>query len=237
MLPPHKLPLADVADLGVMIGGSSTAAMFRRCGVDATEAVPEYVRFKPGESLLVSYMFSTPRGAERGYVIRCADSERARTLYSKACTLRPREALGGPGVVLIDDHTVMYGFPNDARLRRLRWYTSPRKLKRSLDGLYADGRPAGDQTARELKIRGSKSGSTVIRYKPERRVVCDVTLRTRDGSDSRVFLRYSTRGDAAVLAESALLLREAGLSAPAPLAQFEQGRVSVDTYMPGLELR
>ena len=135
-------------------------------GLPVVSAVPDYVRDKQPESTIVAYRFELDDGSwTRGYAHRCVDSRRVERIHHKAARLRPGTTDLGHGVFRLDPHTVVYGFPTDARLRRLRWYTTPRKLKRSLAPLFD----------------GIKRGSSieVLRYKPERRMVARMTLATR----------------------------------------------------------
>ena len=105
-------------------------------GLDVTTASPDYVRHKPDQTTVIGYRFANAVGeTSRGYAVWCSDRDRASAIYAKALSLRPRDCALGPGVARLDDKTVIYGFPNDARLRRLRWYSQPRKIKRSLHGL------------------------------------------------------------------------------------------------------
>lgn len=199
--------------------------LFAAAGLPITSAAPEYVRFKPGENLLISYRFETDAGPTRGYTVTCVDPARAQVLFAKALAMRPRRSLVGAPVFRLDAHTVLYGFPNDARLRRLRWYVTPRKLKRTLGGMAA-GRPSA-----------SRTDVAVLRYKPERRVVAGVTLGSAEGPVRQLFVRYSTRRQADHLARVAEGLISAGVQTPRPVAQLDEGRVSVDEFIAGEQLR
>ena len=161
----------------------------------------------------------------RGYAQWCADRRRADQIFAKASALRPRPTALGDGLVRIDDHTILYLFPNDARLRRLRWYTNPRKLKRSLDSL------GGEHGV------SSKSTIKILRYKPERRVVAHIELVRRDGERRSIVLRYSTSRHARSLADVALALLEHGISTPRPIIQLEDDRVGIDEFIRGVELK
>ena len=128
---------------------------------------------------------------------------------------------------LLDPHTVLYGFPNDARLRRLRWYIDPLKLKRSL----------ADLTEPAERISGRRTSVEVLRYKPERRVVTRVDLATTDGLSRSLLVRYGTRREAARVAAIAAHLRRNEVATPAPIAQLEDNRVAVDQFIEGDQLR
>lgn len=197
-------------------------------GLVIDRAQPDYLRHKAGETSIVSYLFDTPDGGVgRGYVQWCARADRADEIHRKALTLRPRASDVGVPIARVDAHTVFYGFPNDARLRRLRWYSSPRKLKRSLASLT----PGGERVSQRA------SRSTVLKYKPERRLVSKVELVTASGNAQQLLLRYATARNAHRLAATANALAGSGVQTPAPIAQLDDGRVSVDAFIEGVELR
>ncbi|MGH1489584.1 MAG: phosphotransferase family protein [Acidimicrobiales bacterium] len=197
-------------------------------GLDLAIATPDYVRYKPKQPTMIGYRFLSRDGSEtRGYAVWCPDPPRASAIYDKALSLRPRRSVFGPGVIRLNDNAVVYGFPNDARLRRLRWYSQPRKIKRSLHGLpgLLDD------------ISSHRTNVEVLRYKPERRVVVRIDLVSRTRLKIPVVLRYTTGRDAPLLAKTAEALRRNGVATPAPLAQIENGRVGIDEFAAGEQLR
>jgi aminoglycoside phosphotransferase (APT) family kinase protein len=204
-------------------------AHFRRSGMDVADVQPEYVRHKPGETTIISYTFRTSLGqVERGYAHWCHNPQRADEIWSKASTLKSRVTPLGTATQRLDPHTVFYPFPSDARLRRIRWYTTSRKFEHTpLADLAPDGAP----------ISADASTITVLRYKPERRVVVAVDLVTGDARSRKLLVRYATARGAGELAAIACGLRRAGVATPEPLAQIEDGRVSVDEFIDGVELR
>lgn len=206
---------------------SVATAQLRAAGYDIAVAEPGYVRHKPGETTIVAYRL-TRAGDEPtwAYAHICQDERRAAQIYQKAASLRPRPSRLGPGLTRLDAHTVFYAFPNDARLRRLRWYTDPRKIKRSLEKLAG---PNG-------RISGSRTVVDVLRYKPERRVVARVDLATTE-RNRPLLVRYSTRRQAHHLARVAAHLRSHGINTPAPILQLDGSRVTVDEYIGGSQLR
>ena len=194
------------------------------CGVPAVEAQAVYVRHKPNQSTVVALQFSTSHGEiGRAYAHWIAESWRADQVHAKALSLRPRSTPWGAGVHRADDHTVVYMFPNDPRLRRMRWYLTPRKLKRSMSTVAG---PAS-----------SKSEVTILRYKPERRVVAKIDLHLRTGQVTPVLLRYTTDRSQNWLAQLGTHLRERGVRTPQPLAQLEGGAVTIDEFIAGEQLR
>jgi aminoglycoside phosphotransferase (APT) family kinase protein len=204
-------------------------AHFRRSGMDVADVQPDYVRHKPGETTIISYRFHTTSGqVERGYAHWCEDPNRADEIWAKALTLKSRVTPLGTATQRLDRHTVFYPFPSDARLRRMRWYTTPRKFERTpLANLAPDCAP----------ISSDASTIDVLRYKPERRVVAAIDLVTVDAGSRKLLVRYATGEGAYELAAIAHGLRAAGVATPEPLAQLEDGRVAVDEFIDGIELR
>ncbi len=214
------IELADLTD------GVTASEHFRAAGLMVDSAEPTYVRHKPGETTIIAYRLGFPDGETWGYAHWCANPARAAQIFAKSASMAPRPSVVGPGLVLVDAHTVLYTFPNDARLRRLRWYVDSRKLKRSLQSLCgADERISGRRTSVE-----------VLRYKPERRVVLKVGLATNQQAYRPLLLRYSTQSRAPQLATIATHLARNGIRTPTPVAQLENHRVSVDEFVDGRQL-
>jgi aminoglycoside phosphotransferase (APT) family kinase protein len=199
----------------------------RAAGLDVDCARPVYQRDKPGESVVVGYDLSTGDHHERAYLRWCADPTRAENDRRKALTMAPVASPLGPGIVKVTDHATVRIFPNDARLRRARWYLTPRKLKRSLGDLDHAGR----------SLSGAATSVQVLTYKPERRVVARLDLGYRDGHRTSVLLRYSTRATASALAATAEYLRRHGVATARPIAQLERNQVGLDQFLPGIDLR
>ncbi len=212
-----------------LLDEATATDLLTAAGLTIDSARPDYLRHKPGETTIISYRFDTPsRDTEAlGYAQWCARRERADEIHRKALTLRPRPSAVGVSIVRVNEHTVFYGFPNDARLRRLRWYTTTRKLKPALAALA----PLGEQ------ISKAESSSTVLKYKPERRLVARIDLAASDGSRQPLLVRYTTGRHAARLASVATALAAGGVRTPAPRAQLDDGRVGVDDFIDGVELR
>ncbi len=199
----------------------------RAAGLELSKAEPMYIRHKPGQTTVIAYRFTLADSETWGYARWCTDPDRAREIYVKATCMRPRPSLIGRGLTRLDPHTVLYAFPNDARLRALRWYTQPRKLKRSLEPLaWPDERISGRRTSVEI-----------LRYKPERRVVAKVTFTTTQLGTRPVLVRYSTQRQAHKLAAIASHLRRHGVDTPAPILQLDGGRVAIDDFIVGRQLR
>lgn len=212
-----------------LLDESAATSTLRAAGLAIARAHPEYLRHKADQTSIVSYRFEALDGTTegRGYAQWCAQADRAEEIHRKAMTLRPRPSPLGVSTIRVDAHTVFYGFPNDGRLRRLRWYVTPRKLTAALTPLA----PAGQ------RFRKSLSTSTVLKYKPERRLVTKLDLAATDGSRRLLLVRYTTGNHAPFLAEIAAALVDSGVRTPQPRARLDNGRVSVDDFIEGEELR
>ena len=216
-----------MTELEGLLDQTVATARMNAAGIDAT-AAPLYVRHKPGETTIIAYRFDLADGSStHGYAHWCHDPARADQILAKAKTLRPRPSLIGNGLDCIDDHTVLYCFPNDARLRRLRWYCDTRKMRRSLASLVDP----------DDLISRTDTTTEVLRYKPERRVVSHVSLRSNAGAHRELLIRYTAKPHASELSQVARHLRANGISTPKPLAALEDGRVSVDEFIQGQQLR
>ena len=214
--------------LDELLSSEAATAHLSAAGVEVAKAEPTYIRHKPGETTIVAFRFTLPDASHTwGYAHWCMDPRRADEIYSKATTLRPRPSAMGAGLSRLDPHTVLYAFPNDARLRQLRWYTNPRKLKRSLQAVVGP----------EQRLSKRRTSVSVLRYKPERRVVAKLELGTADGLRRPLVLRYSTKQQASQLASISRHLLSHGVAVPAPVAQLEDGRVCLDEFIEGNELR
>ncbi|MFN3219248.1 MAG: aminoglycoside phosphotransferase family protein [Acidimicrobiales bacterium] len=211
-----------------MLDADEVLARIRRSGgVDVDGVRPTYLRDKPGESLVVGYdLWAGPtRGV--GYLRWSSDPDRAGVEWHKALAMGPVDTDLGPGVVRVDDRSILRILPNDARLRRARWYLQPRKLKRSLAGFDPDGRV----------LSGSATTVALLTYKPERRFVARLDLGYRDGHRRPVILRYTATPTATRLAATADHLRAHGVDTAGSLARLEGGRVAIDELLPGVDLR
>ena len=213
--------------LGQITDAAETTARLLHAGLQVTHAEPMYIRHKPGTGTIVAHRIDLAEGAPTwGYTHWHADRARAEETWRKAIALHPTPSPAGPGVVRLDPHTVCRMLPNDGALRRLRWWLDPRKLKRSLGSLAETGR----------RISGRGTSVQILRYKPRRRVVLRVDLAT--GTRRRPLLvRYSTHSSHGNAGRLAHHLRCHGVAVPAPIGQFEDGHVTVDSFVRGTALR
>lgn len=227
LLPPPSGTGATPGESSWLFDPDEALARIRRCGLDIERLRPVYLREKQGESLVVGYELwsGSTRGA--GYLRWCVDRDRAGVEWHKATALGPVDTDLGAGVTRVDDRSILRILPNDARLRRARWYLQPRKLKRSLAGFG----PAGSI------LSGSATTVELLTYKPERRFVARLDLAYRDGHRRPVILRYTATPTATRLAATADHLRSNGVATAGSLARLEGGRVAIDELLPGVDLR
>lgn len=204
----------------------ATAAL-ATIGLDVESVDPDYLRHKPGETTVVGYRVQPTSGPPtRAHLRWCQDPMRAEQLHRRALTLRPRSTVLGDGVARVDANTVLYTFPVDAELPRLRWWVDPTKIKRSLEDL---GHDHGGYSGRRTRIE-------ILRYKPERRVVARVDLVAIDGTTTPVLVRYGARPIGHRLAATAQALDDGGVGCPVPIAVRDEGRVTIDPFLPGQTL-
>ncbi len=216
------------AALQPLLDPGTATELFRSAGLAITDARPDYLRHKPGETTIVSFVFrGTGSGIGRGYAHWCESRVRAGEIMAKAMTLRPRLSSVGVSTIRLDEHTVFYGFPNDARLRRLRWYATARKLPRSLAVLAPEGAP----------LSAKLCVADVLRYKPERRVVVKARLSAPDDVARDVLIRYSTVRLGATMRVVSRRLAAHGVHTPAQLASLDDDRATVDEFVEGCEVR
>jgi aminoglycoside phosphotransferase (APT) family kinase protein len=224
----RSMPASDLEAFPVWtIDGDDVARRLRAGGLEVDHARPVYLRDKPGETVVVGYDLTKGGHHERGYLRWSADPKRAENDRHKGLAMAPAACRLGPGVIDIGDHATVRILPNDARLRRARWYLTPRKLKRSLGDLDHGGRI----------LSGAATSVQVLSYKPERRVVARIDLGYRDGHRTSVLLRYSTRATASALAQTTEHLRRHGVATARPIAQLERDQVGIDEFLPGIDLR
>ncbi len=210
------------ARLAELIDPEATRAKLARCGLDVRHADADYVRYKPDDTTIIGYLLTTPHGSrERGYIRWCTDIAEADHIAAKAATFSMTTSSLGAATTRLDDHSIFYPFPNDARLRRMRWHTTPRKWKRTLEPLFP----------RPMQLSGSRSSADILRYKPERRVVVAAHVATTNCDRRSVLIRYSTSNHAPLLAAIATSLRRGGIDTPRPLMQLDGGRVGVDEFI------
>jgi aminoglycoside phosphotransferase (APT) family kinase protein len=230
-----------LGDLPALLGGGAPD-LLRRSGFPVAAADPTYVRFKAGTGALVGFtligLWADGTSMELPAYVRTFPDQRAAALAKKWESLRPVPSPVGGGVhLLAGGRSVLFVFPNDDRLRGLRFVSDMDKLKRVLPELPS---AAGFPGAR---IAGRKSEMRPVRYKPERRFVAAVRFELRDdvtGQRGEVpaFVRFFPDGRGGRLAELAEALRSsAGPDlVPRPLGTGLHGRLMAEEAIAGEEL-
>ena len=196
-----------------------------------------YVRVKPEGGLIAGFCGCLgSAGADVpdqwGYVVFLND--RASSTFEKARAMHPVEMGGKAGVGLAASRgAVVFLFPNDRQLRDLRWVVRLDKLKRTLRPIRDDG---------TWRIRARKSSMTVVRYKPEKRLLASLSLvwrndATGDQDSQDAFLRFFPDDRGARLHALNAALSRGGLDVPESLGSFMGGRLYVEARVPGRTLQ
>ncbi len=230
----------SVGQLELLLQPDSLQQLLADSGVAVDRAACNYIRLKPGESALVGIdMEATVAGESqslRGYV-RTHEGGRATELASKWHADRTVPTPLGQGVRLLKgDQSVLFVFPNDARLRGLQLMAEPDKLKRVLLELDCIG-GAG------WRVRGSQSRLETVRYKPERRLILTgkLDLKREDTDESwrtRMFLRFFTDDRGRRIADlcNELQKQAAGRVVPRPLGSAVNGQLFVEEAVKGIPM-
>lgn len=219
----------DVGDLRRLLEPASLAALLREGGVPATGAAPDHLRLKFGVNALVGVRIETADGHLPGYVRTYADAAQAQLVAEKWRCIRVDETALGPGVRLLPGGaSVLYLFPNDAQVRRLRFlYGRPRRLARLLGELTAPGANRTDL--------GSAWFET-LRYKPERRLVGAARLVVDGEPRSVVFRLRADDADSDLTVTVARLHDALGARIPRPLGAVYGNALVVEDHVAGKAL-
>lgn len=163
------------------------ANRFQKAGAEINSCKVSYIRYKPNTSCIIAYKINLSENIFAG------DSELP--LYAKVFTeenfpdcadkARSHRWVGfeniDPILILPEYNSILYLFPNDAVIDGLRILSDPKKIQRILYQHY-DKFPE-----REWRIMDSQLKITVVRYKPERRVVlrCDARAKNRESNQKK----------------------------------------------------
>jgi hypothetical protein len=148
--------------------------------------VPDYVRYKPGVSCVIGYRLSFvgadgERAEQRAYgrLLGPDEGDEAWEKAQKTHTATP--AIGPPAVRLHDLGMIVSFFPNDRRLRRLRYALDPKKLKRVVM------REVGAIAPPPWWVSGKRTRLEILSYKPERHCVvrCRLGVWNRETGEVR----------------------------------------------------
>ncbi len=188
-------------------------------GMDIEAAEATYVRYKPGSGMVVALEMRSEARTHRGYLRWSHEKERAARIVAKANTKKPACSDLGPGVRLLDPHAALFLFPNDAKIRRLRWVSSAEKIR------YVVGDHLGGAPFDYLR-----SSVKVLRYKPERRLVglAHLVPKSPKRPDLSFFFRLTSNSAAPKLGRVNTAARAAGINVPEPIACLEDGRLHLE---------
>ena len=216
----------DVGDLRRLLDPESLTALLRGGEVPATSAFADHLRLKASVNALVGIRVDTGSGLLPGYVRTYSDAAQAERTADKWRRMRVDPTTLGPGVRLLPGGaSVLFLFPNDARVRRLRLLLGrPRRLARLLGGL--DGLGQGH-------IALGRASFEVLRYKPERRVVAAAHLVVDDARRHAVF-RLRADGAGPDLSEvTRRMYGILGARVPRPLGALFDGALVAEDHVPG----
>ncbi len=216
----------DVGDLRRLLDPQSLTALLREGAVPATSAFPDHLRLKEGVNALVGVRIASGSDRLPGYVRTYADATQAERAAQKWNRMRVDATALGPGVRLLPGgSSMLFLFPNDARVRRLRLLLGrPRRLARLLGDLDA---------FREGHVGLGRARFEMLRYKPERRLVAAAHLVVDDESRHAVF---RLRGDGAGPDLSVVTRRLHGVlgaRVPRPLGALFEGALVAEDHVPG----
>lgn len=199
-----------------------------RTGLSVDGASPTYVRYKPGAGAVVAMELTHGDARHLAYVRRTSDPNRAHQIVAKAHTMKPRATALGAPVRQLDERTVLFLFPTDAKLRHLRWVASGQRIRHLVMDTFTEGPYWSDE-----------SSIAILRYKPERRLVGRARLVPKRGGSrpERTFVyRLTVEADASKLAGINQAARDAGIAAPRPIATLEEGRLHLEEALDAIPL-
>jgi aminoglycoside phosphotransferase (APT) family kinase protein len=236
----HTSGWLEIGDLAILLDADARLRLLRDSGVPAIATAATYIRLKPGTGALVGLdlRLDTPDGeiTLAGY-IRTHEAARAAELASKWHPGRAVATPVGDGVrLLAGGRSVLFLFPNDARVEGMRFVADVDKLKRVLariESIRGDG----------WRVRGRKTVLQTIRYKPERRLILRAHLaqkndRTGENREMDVFIRFfvDDRGENIARFRRALEEQPIGRYLPRLLGVWQDGRLFVEAAVDGGEL-
>ncbi len=168
------------------------------------------LRYKPGASCLLLYGRPSAVPSRPLYYMKVFTPARARVAAAKWAS-RPDRSEGSVATTLdFREHGILvFGFPNDARMRRLPHLVDAKRLKRDVAHTCPELLSNGE------RVSGKQTLIEVLRYKPERRAVARLDfglVDERTGSRRRRLLFGKQYGDRSP-AEVAARLEEVGRKA------------------------
>lgn len=222
-------------DWELLLKPEGALELLRASGIDAEGVSSDYIRLKPGAGLLlglrIQYRNDSGELSELQGYIRSHAPDRAASILAKWGKRAVSTALGDGVRLLSGGRSLLFLFPNDARVRGMRFLADRDKLKRMLSELPAFA---------HWRVRARKTELHVQRYKPERRLILRADLGLKDDRtgvrhSTSAFLRLFTDGRGAGIARRLASLREQGLShaLPEPLGCLLSGRLYAETALAG----
>ncbi len=185
-----------------------------------SDALPRYVRYKPGTSCLVGYVVHCAAGPVEIYAR--AHSLQADQKLEKAAQRESVPSALGDGIRMLPDiGVVMYPFPNDHELPAIQWLDR-QPLRREMIEHLLPQRP--DLWEGQL---------IPLRYKPERRFVAKL-----QGERGAVVLKVYTREDYHVRKDNVGMFRGLGaLRVPKCLGRSSRHHLAAIEWLDGVSLR
>lgn len=198
-----QVPEGIGLELAPLLDSEFVMARLTECCGDSTVTIDScqirHLRFHPGKDSLVAYdvEICSADGTERSTVSVFARCESQNTFEREL--RRAKAAATHPGrviedlLVLPDQRAMFLEFPNDSRLPHLAMLHSPQQMAELLE------RHLSTVVPEQWQFDSSKLKSSVLKYKPERRLVCRCdTSWTVPGLSSplslSVVLRFERRG-------------------------------------------
>lgn len=186
---------------------------------DVRGARAGYVRYKPGDSVLVAYELDTGAGTLSAYARAQRPDDHAKLAKVRRRARTPSEL--GPGGLLIPELGIaVYLFPNDRRIKALPRLAEP-AARRELLQRMLPGHPELHGAALEP-----------LRYKPERRFVAAIE---GDGGERAVLKAYATGWHRASAAAKGISSGGA-LRVPKRLGRSRRRHVVALEWLPGRAL-
>lgn len=206
-------------------------------------AIP-YIRYKPGTNCIIAYRLAVEGQGGEAEILFYAKVHTAEDYSTAAGKSKAHRWIEIPGfepvLTLPEQSAILYFYPNDCVIDGLRVLSDPKKIQRILYE-YHDKYPESEWRISDRKIR-----LTVVRYKPERRVVlrCDTKAVNRKSGERKpltVFLRIygDERGADVFSLQQKLygLASESGLFAtPRPLAYLPDRKALIMEMAQGTQL-
>ncbi|GEM_PF-1834044 len=157
------------------------ASHFRDSGAEIGGCMVSYIRYKPNTNCIIAYKIKLSKNifagdSELPLYAKVFTAENFPDGVSKARSHRWTSFESIDPILIMPEHnSIIYLFPNDAVIDGARILSNPKKIKRILYRHY-DKFPKP-----EWRISDSKLKMTVVRYKPERRIVlrCDSRAKNR----------------------------------------------------------